>query len=204
MKNSSGNTVAEMYFDAGSGTNYTSGRYWFRQYSPNTTANTTTTEKYEAYALPTATKGLTDDVSYHILTSKNAVTIAQGGTGTSTAPTAGGVIYASSTSAYASTGAGTAGQCLVSGAASGPSWEDKVIWKATCDTAGATADKVATCTNFPSTLTTGLVVLITFANANSAAVADLTLKVGNSTKKNLRCFRNGAVNTLPGAGYLGA
>ena len=50
------------------------------------------------------------------------VTISHGGTGTSTAPTQGGVIYASSTSAYASTSAGTSGQFLKSNGTSAPSW----------------------------------------------------------------------------------
>ena len=48
--------------------------------------------------------------------------IAQGGTGTSTAPTQWGIIYASSTTAYASTEAGTAGYLLQSNATSAPSW----------------------------------------------------------------------------------
>jgi hypothetical protein len=54
----------------------------------------------------------------------NASTIAvgRGGTGTTTAPTKGGVIYASSTSAYASTGAGTSGYLLQSGGGNAPSW----------------------------------------------------------------------------------
>ena len=43
-----------------------------------------------------------------------SVSVASGGTGTVTAPTQGGVIYAASTSAYGSTAAGTAGQVLVS------------------------------------------------------------------------------------------
>lgn len=54
----------------------------------------------------------------------NASTIAvgRGGTGTTTAPTKGGVIYASSTSAYASTAAGTSGYLLQSGGGNAPSW----------------------------------------------------------------------------------
>jgi hypothetical protein len=57
-----------------------------------------------------------------ILTTNAAVTVAQGGTGTTTAPTAGGVIYATSTSAYASSSAGTAGQVLISKGSSAPVW----------------------------------------------------------------------------------
>ena len=48
--------------------------------------------------------------------------IAQGGTGSSTTPTQGGIIYASTTAAFASTGAGTAGDVLSSNAASAPTW----------------------------------------------------------------------------------
>ncbi len=48
--------------------------------------------------------------------------IANGGTGTGTAPTQWGIIYAASTSAYASTGAGTAGQVLMSNGTKAPSW----------------------------------------------------------------------------------
>lgn len=48
--------------------------------------------------------------------------IAQGGTGTATAPTQWGVIYAASTTGYASTSAGTSGYLLQSNATSAPSW----------------------------------------------------------------------------------
>lgn len=52
----------------------------------------------------------------------NIISVQYGGTGTSTAPTAYGVIYAQSASAYASTGAGSAYQVLQSNATSAPSW----------------------------------------------------------------------------------
>ena len=48
--------------------------------------------------------------------------VASGGTGTATAPTPGGVIYAGSGTAYASTGAGTTGQVLTSAGAGAPTW----------------------------------------------------------------------------------
>jgi len=48
--------------------------------------------------------------------------IGNGGTGTSTAPYQGGIIYASSTSTYASSAAGVAGQLLQSGGTGDPSW----------------------------------------------------------------------------------
>lgn len=48
--------------------------------------------------------------------------VARGGTGTSSAPTQGGVVYGASTSSYASTGAGSAGQLLISGGTGAPTW----------------------------------------------------------------------------------
>lgn len=52
----------------------------------------------------------------------STVPVANGGTGTSTAPTQYGVVYASSASAYASTAAGTAGYLLKSNGTSAPTW----------------------------------------------------------------------------------
>ena len=49
--------------------------------------------------------------------------IGYGGTGTSTAPTKNGIIYASSTTAYASTAAGSDGYILIGkGANTAPTW----------------------------------------------------------------------------------
>jgi hypothetical protein len=50
------------------------------------------------------------------------LTTNKGGTGTSNAPVAGGIIYGASTSAYGSSAAGTAGQVLISGGAGAPTW----------------------------------------------------------------------------------
>ncbi len=52
--------------------------------------------------------------------------ITNGGTGTATAPTQYGVVYAASTSAYASTAAGTAGQVLTSNGTSAPTWSSNI------------------------------------------------------------------------------
>ena len=54
--------------------------------------------------------------------SLSTVPVTKGGTGATAAPTQGGVIYATSTSAYASTAAGTSGQVLTSNGASAPTW----------------------------------------------------------------------------------
>jgi hypothetical protein len=56
----------------------------------------------------------------------SALPVSNGGTGTTTAPTAGGIIYASSTSAYASTALGTAGQVLISQGTSAPVWASQI------------------------------------------------------------------------------
>lgn len=59
--------------------------------------------------------GLTTHVS-------GTLAVGNGGTGTATAPTQGGIIYGSSTSAYASSAAGTSGYILRSNGTSAPSW----------------------------------------------------------------------------------
>ena len=56
--------------------------------------------------------------------SSGTLGVARGGTGTGTAPTQGGVIYAASASAYASTAAGTTGQFLKSNGAGAPTWNN--------------------------------------------------------------------------------
>ena len=48
--------------------------------------------------------------------------VTAGGTGTTTAPTQGGVIYSATTTGYASTAAGTSGQLLKSNGTSSPAW----------------------------------------------------------------------------------
>lgn len=69
-KNNEGSSVSEIYYDAGSTTAISSGRWYFRGYSPNTTASTTSTGKYEAFALPTVSSGVTANVTYCIPSSK--------------------------------------------------------------------------------------------------------------------------------------
>jgi hypothetical protein len=59
-------------------------RFSFRQYSANANA-TTMSSVYEEFYLPKTTQGLTSGGAYDILTSKSAVTVAQGGTGATTA-----------------------------------------------------------------------------------------------------------------------
>lgn len=79
---------------------YYSSRIFFRFYSK--TANTLTRiAHYEDYCLPYVNDGRTTDVTYNILTTKSAVTTAQGGTG-NTSYTASRLIYSSSASKLSS------------------------------------------------------------------------------------------------------
>ena len=73
-----------------------------------------------------------------------ALPVANGGTGTATAPTQYGVVYASSTSAYASTAAGTAGQVLTSNGTSAPTWSSNISGTVTTATnlAGGSAGTI--------------------------------------------------------------
>lgn len=58
---------------------YQTARFQFRQYSPTPTG--TRTSYYDEYRLPAATLDKTSNNFYNILTTKSAVTVAQGGTG---------------------------------------------------------------------------------------------------------------------------
>ena len=64
-----------------------------------------------------------DDVNPEVLGVDGVLPISNGGTGTNTAPIAGGIIYGSSTTAFGSTAAGIAGQYLKSRASQTPVWE---------------------------------------------------------------------------------
>lgn len=81
----SGSNVGYIRYDSGNATNVTTGKFRFQQYSGNATATTSASEYYESFSLPTTAQGLTAVGDYVILTSKNAVTVAQGGTGATTA-----------------------------------------------------------------------------------------------------------------------
>lgn len=71
-RNNAGTQVAEIYYDFGNATNITTGVWNFRQWSPNSTANTATSGGYETYSLPTVTAGLSSgNHGYSILTTKN-------------------------------------------------------------------------------------------------------------------------------------
>ena len=72
-------------------------------------------------------------------TFSTAIAVGSGGTGTSTAPTAGAVAYGATTSAIGYTAVGTAGQVLISGATGTPTWTTNIAGSA----AGLTSTLVA-------------------------------------------------------------
>lgn len=72
-----------------------------------------------------------------------------------------------------------------------------------CATATATTAKVVTCADFAAAdLVAGAIVLVKFTYTNSGAVGSLTLQVGSSTAKAIKCLRNGSIENIPGAGYI--
>lgn len=85
LHNDAGTKVGEMWYDQGTTTNVTTGGWCFRAWSPKSTADTGVTSYYETCRLPAVNVGRTANAVYDILTSKSAVTIAQGGTGATTA-----------------------------------------------------------------------------------------------------------------------
>ena len=85
LESNAGVRVGEYWYDIGDATNITKGQFFWREYSPNSTNNTATTNYFETYNLPNVTTGLTENKSYAILTTKSLITIAQGGTGASSA-----------------------------------------------------------------------------------------------------------------------
>ena len=74
-----------------------------------------------------------------VKTFNTAIAVGSGGTGTSTAPTAGAVAYGATTSAIGYTAVGTAGQVLISGATGTPTWTTNIAGSA----AGLTSTLVA-------------------------------------------------------------
>jgi hypothetical protein len=117
--------------------NLNSGQVWVGNGSNISTAVTPTGDMTISSTGAT-TVGSVDGVSYPtspstntvpVVTSSNTVTyeavpVGAGGTGQSSVLTADGVVYASSTTAMATTAAGTSGQVLTSnGAGNGPTWQ---------------------------------------------------------------------------------
>ena len=85
FKNEAGTIVGERWLDQGNGTNVTAPRFYWRVWRPKATADTGVNTQYEQFRLPAASSGTAANATYEILTSKSKVTIAQGGTGLSSA-----------------------------------------------------------------------------------------------------------------------
>ncbi len=77
----SGVILADIFVSQGDATNITEVKYCVRLRSPNSTPNTSTTGKSEFFAFPSPTAGRTADAYYNVLTTKNTITVPQGGTG---------------------------------------------------------------------------------------------------------------------------
>lgn len=84
FKNNSDSTVGVIRYDSGDATNVSDGIFSFLEYSGKSTADTTTTGFYERYKLPAVTTNLSESKAYDILTTKNTITVGQGGTGATT------------------------------------------------------------------------------------------------------------------------
>lgn len=80
-----------------------------------------------------------------------------------------------------------------------------VIFHGTCPTAAATTAKVATVSGtFPSALSVGTTVMITFSNTNTGAVGSLTLNVNGTGAKSIKYLNNTGTSNLSSAGQLQA
>lgn len=79
------------------------------------------------------------------------------------------------------------------------------IFYGTCSTAAGTAIKQVDCDEFTvNDLVIGAIIFVTFTATNSAAVANLQLKVAETDAKPLKYFHNNAASNLPAVGYLAA
>ena len=77
--------VGRIMYNIGTGPNITKSYMCFVENSYSSTASATPIVYGEYYYLPACTAGLTQNLSYNILTTKSTVTVAQGGTGATTA-----------------------------------------------------------------------------------------------------------------------
>ena len=82
--NKSKTQVGEIYYNSGNADNVTTGQYNFRQWSPNSTADTGTSGFHETFSLPAVTVGRTANAGYAIITTKNLSNITSVGTLTNT------------------------------------------------------------------------------------------------------------------------
>ena len=79
------------------------------------------------------------------------------------------------------------------------------VFNGTCSTGAATAEKGVTCADFLATdLVAGAMILVSFSETNSAAVADLKLNVNSTGAYPIKQNKAGAYSNLDSAGYLKA
>ena len=117
--------------------------------------------------------------------------VGNGGTGTSTAPSAWGIIYAASTAAYASTAAGTSGQYLKSNGNAAPSWASFVTPTVTW-TDGTTAGPTLKIKGQAGTSSTAVAI----PSATSAISGVVT--TGDQTFAGKKTFEGGIAGALTG------
>ena len=163
--------------------------------------------------LTSATNGASVNLTSEVT---GALPVANGGTGTTTAPAAGGMIYAASTSAYGSTAAGTSGQSLLSGVAGAPTWGTPAS-ATTATTATNVAGGVAGAvhyqsgvgtTGFSAAGTSGQVLTSNGTSAptwtsNIASTVKLLSDAGGNTRVGTSALPSGGMyNTAIGSGAL--
>ena len=100
--------------------------------------------------------------------------VANGGTGQSTALTQYGVVYGSTTSAMATTGAGTTGQVLIANTGGAPTWSSTIP-----STAGVTS--IIGGTNITASSATGDVTVSTVANPTFSTSVTTPIQYGGTT-----------------------
>jgi hypothetical protein len=115
------------------------------------------------------------------LTYTGNLNVAQGGTGLTGAGAAGGVYYSSGT-AFANTGAGTAGQCLLSGGAGVPTW-------GICGGGGAGATTLQVTYDNGNAITTTDNRNILFTLANTTTDSDFVVNIAASSSSEI-AFQN--------------
>jgi hypothetical protein len=134
----------------------------------------------------TAGTGLTLTGTQFSLTSP--VTTALGGTGVTTAPTAGGVVYGATTSTLGYTAAGTSGQPLLSGGAGAPSFGTLTV--------GGGGIGVATLTGLAYGNGTSAFTAATAAQVVSAIGTTAVTNATNATNVGITAVTSGATNYL--------
>jgi len=130
------------------------------------------------------------------------LSVANGGTGQASALTQYGVVYGSTTSAMATTGAGTTGQVLIGNTGSAPTWSSTIP-----STAGVTSFSAGTTGFTPSSATTGAITLSgTLVAANggtgqsSYTVGDILYASTTTALSKLAAVATGSVLVSAGTG----